>query len=725
ARKADAARADACRTFARVLNRTTIVTFETGLKILDIVPGFESCQMRIRNLPENFSFPELISLCTSSGAPRSQFQATSLRHVRTDSTEAYLVADAEVGEKLAMKLEGCDFRGLTLQVSILSGGKHHASSQSATAPKMLPMSLRLPYLRFRVRFSSHEEAERKLQKLNGSMCGKRRVRVEFDDPSDEQSKDLRVVGASVDMKDADLAQFCGVKSVERMRGPSYDVDDAVKFLRHHVESQAGAGLDNFEVTSKENPEGYIRFSATFATSDLAEKVHESLEGKRMWWTSNIPIQIRLSERSFYAVTIPKAQYDAQRKRWSELEKKWSNDSRSQEDKRACSLRVIHRDDGKVVVRVVGEDNKTVGALKIRVDTLAAGDTCDHWHPGFASEHGDAFLKRLCDLTKVYARIDVRIRAIRVYGPKGSIQRARAMVRDEAKRLSSLEYTVPLKRSAVKFFVQQGVQNLKSTFGDDKASLDLTVTPCTLTVRGGEDIRHAVQQLIIQASTASLSPSKSRKVASCPICYDTVEAPVELGCGHVYCTVCLRHYLLSAQDTKKFPLTCVASVSKKSLCSCAIPIPTIQRFLPPTQFEHLLEVAFTHHVEQNPQVYKYCKTPDCVQIYRWNDPKFTDNPRVVHCPSCLLDICSACHEDEHAGMSCAERRLQKSTDHQERLAKEWAASHDVKTCPKCGIQIEKTEGCNHMACRCGAHICWTCMGTFDANEIYWHMTTAHG
>ena len=82
--------------------------------------------------------------------------------------------------------------------------------------------------------------------------------------------------------------------------------------------------------------------------------------------------------------------------------------------------------------------------------------------------------------------------------------------------------------------------------------------------------------------------------------------------------------------------------------------------------------------------------------------------------------------------------------QERLLDEWIATQDgrVKRCPRCRVPIEKTEGCNHvecrsvmpylvflhlglMSCRCGVHVCWRCLGTFAAREIYNHMSSVHG
>jgi len=77
------------------------------------------------------------------------------------------------------------------------------------------------------------------------------------------------------------------------------------------------------------------------------------------------------------------------------------------------------------------------------------------------------------------------------------------------------------------------------------------------------------------------------------------------------------------------------------------------------------------------------------------------------------------------MTCAERKIQNDPAEQERLNDEFARQHGIKKCPQCKVWIEKTEGCNHMSCKCGAHICWVCMGIFTPDTIYNHMNMAHG
>jgi len=39
--------------------------------------------------------------------------------------------------------------------------------------------------------------------------------------------------------------------------------------------------------------------------------------------------------------------------------------------------------------------------------------------------------------------------------------------------------------------------------------------------------------------------------------------------------------------------------------------------------------------------------------------------------------------------------------------ELAKKQKWKRCPKCGTMVERTEGCNHMTCRCAYEFCYVC------------------
>ncbi|KAG8945086.1 hypothetical protein FRC04_001247 [Tulasnella sp. 424] len=49
---------------------------------------------------------------------------------------------------------------------------------------------------------------------------------------------------------------------------------------------------------------------------------------------------------------------------------------------------------------------------------------------------------------------------------------------------------------------------------------------------------------------------------------------------------------------------------------------------------------------------------------------------------------------------------------------------ITPCPKCGVMVEKTFGCNHITCVCGTHFCHVC-GIDGGEDIYDHMNEAHG
>ncbi len=151
--------------------------------------------------------------------------------------------------------------------------------------------------------------------------------------------------------------------------------------------------------------------------------------------------------------------------------------------------------------------------------------------------------------------------------------------------------------------------MREVFGEDSLALD--IRSAVITVRGGEEVRLHLDNHITE-SRKSVNVKRRPRTHTCPICYDDVSTPFQLVCEHVYCTGCIRHFLTSAAETGNFPLVCMGNESK---CGTPISIPVIQKFLPPTAFDHLLETVFTTHVDKRPQEFRYCKTPDCMQIYR--------------------------------------------------------------------------------------------------------------
>eukprot|EP00697_Spironema_sp_BW2_P007383 gnl/Spiro4/21643_TR10602_c0_g1_i1.p1 gnl/Spiro4/21643_TR10602_c0_g1~~gnl/Spiro4/21643_TR10602_c0_g1_i1.p1 ORF type:complete len:972 (+),score=185.22 gnl/Spiro4/21643_TR10602_c0_g1_i1:94-2916(+) len=70
-----------------------------------------------------------------------------------------------------------------------------------------------------------------------------------------------------------------------------------------------------------------------------------------------------------------------------------------------------------------------------------------------------------------------------------------------------------------------------------------------------------------------------------------------------------------------------------------------------------------------------------------------------CGSCSYVLCFDCNSKFHPFLTCTEV-------HDSMLAV-WARDKDASSCPKCGVGIERTMGCNHMTCRCGHQFCFMC------------------
>ena len=117
---------------------------------------------------------------------------------------------------------------------------------------------------------------------------------------------------------------------------------------------------------------------------------------------------------------------------------------------------------------------------------------------------------------------------------------------------------------------------------------------------------------------------------------------------------------------------------------------------------------------------YCPTANCGQVYPLNS---STGKRVVLCDCCNAYICTSCKANEHFGLSCMEFADPQSWKVMEDKLKQFMQQHGYKACPVCKVPIYKVDGCDHVTCHCGAHVCWRCMASFKSgNETYSHMSS---
>ena len=71
---------------------------------------------------------------------------------------------------------------------------------------------------------------------------------------------------------------------------------------------------------------------------------------------------------------------------------------------------------RIIIRILGEDKKEVGKLKVRVENLVAGGTLDasFWHRTFLGGCGQRILDDIGTRSNTYLRCDWKTKSLKVY-----------------------------------------------------------------------------------------------------------------------------------------------------------------------------------------------------------------------------------------------------------------------------------------------------------------------
>ncbi|KAL0067040.1 hypothetical protein AAF712_005824 [Marasmius tenuissimus] len=675
ARREERNRLDQAETVQHLIFGNTIVKFKSGVDI-----------ERIVTKPN-----DVCDLVRDQGIDEDDYKLVNIR-VWKEKKEANLIVDGEQGRELAEDLDGFYFRGQTLSAEASASGSIQGTSSSNGAA--LQISWVLPSVRYVVHLKTAGDTIRMIHIMNGHNFKGRKIKVESNRPRGQQKVDpcsLLVSRLPMGTAVGDVRDLFEAVTLRKLRSNEYNDEPVEGWLKDFILKFMRGEFVEFDPVQVNTFEGKCTMRLQFRTWEDAKKVYDQLVNVKFDIIGHSMFRLWLPNP--YHITIPMGQYQAQKKQWDTFVK----DTKDRKES-ALHLRML---EDKVILRVSGDDLRAVGMLKVRVESLVAGEALrDMWHAWFDSAAGKKFLESVPEDTAAYIRHDHRLRVLKVYGASAAVSKAKEMVRAELERLSGLEHTVALKRQSVRFFVERGVAALKEAFGDDSVTLDISSSPVRITIRGGEEAHHLLRKLIDDSLCHATMDFSTPSESSCPVCLADVSTPVKLGCGHEYCTACLRHFFTA--DIRNFPIVCVGNEAT---------------------FQHSSGEAFAKHIEQNHQMYRYCNTPDYRQIYRCEEDFSTITTR--QCPSCLASICMKCHGESHDGLSCDERREHFEPPEHVDLNEAWAKKAGAKRCPSCQVWIEKTEGCHHMTCKCGAHICWVCMEAFDLKVIYDHMVEAHG
>lgn len=678
----------------------SIVKFGAGLAIQHITCGFEASELLIKNLPMNAREPEVIGLFTQQGVDEQEIAVLEMESV-DGRQQATVLGKAEDMEAVALDLDGMELGGESLSVVIRERpAEGYTMVSSSRNSYCLSISWPVPSLTMVARYPRLGEwrVSQRARGLDGRVLNGQRIKARYERGYNLDDWIVKISGIPPGTTVAEIRTFTGTQNVEaHIDDSTYTSDDVFNELTAHLCSLPNSTLHTFSLKNSSQSNS-ASAEAVFDSWEGAKSAHDSLEGKVL--KHNFPpLRLSLLDPYYFTLTLDEKQYNAQKSQWTEL--------CSGEDKEATAKTRIVDQAGlpKVIISLSGHNKKAVGTLKVRVESMAAGQRLDstYWHPMLRSAGGQEFFNYLYETTGVYARIDRRHDCVSVSGGIEAIEAAKSLLLEEVECLSAEQWTIPLQRQALGFFIRGGLAKLKGLLGEKNVALD--VESCRIVLHGAdpEEAEHHLEQLIDAYTERKVAQPAASDDTLCPICYNVASQPIEISCEHIYCSSCLRRYILSNFDSHDFPLKCIGD---DFTCNEPLSIPLIKKFLPPQRFEQLMKAALTSYIDENPGTFKYCNTPYCSQVYR-----VTTLPHEFECPSCFSEFCTACHGEIHPGVTCAGKQAQKNSGEQERPSEACAADHGVDSCHKCG---EKIKGPKTMACGCRIYFCRACTEAFEAD-----------
>ncbi|KAJ4987456.1 E3 ubiquitin-protein ligase dbl4 [Stagonosporopsis vannaccii] len=239
-------------------------------------------------------------------------------------------------------------------------------------------------------------------------------------------------------------------------------------------------------------------------------------------------------------------------------------------------------------------------------------------------------------------------------------------------------------------------------------------------------RNVDRNKVVKATPPPKKETKARPLKTeCIICATTKSTKrsfktpnLDGMCEHFesVCDVCVQKLIKTKMSQRQLDDASLACVFPG--CEVTIDHAQLKMVLPHALFE-IWDTAITKHLLAADSSYIACLNPECGTYFsvegcgKHKTSNTKDKPKAegrkkgsdkATCPYCNHDLCLSCTRPWHSG-SCnsIKRREDKES---EKVIKNMGA----KPCPKCGINIEKQGGCDHMRCRnCRHNFCWECLG----------------
>ncbi|CAI9763564.1 unnamed protein product [Fraxinus pennsylvanica] len=463
-------------------------------------------------------------------------------------------------------------------------------------------------------------------------------------------------------------------------------------------------------------DGNLHLEAAKALEQIAGKV---LPGCLSWQ------RIRCQQLFHSSVSCPAPVYLVIEKQLDSLL------SRVQRRKGAeCNLE--RNQNGSYRVKISASATKVLVELRRPLEQLMNGTILQHADITPAviqhlfSRDGVMLLKSIQRDTGTYILFDKHSLIIRVFGSADKIDVAQQrLVKSLLALHDSKKLEIQLRGGLLP---PDMMKRLVQNFGSDlhglkenvpEAEFSLNARRHCISMVGTKELKQKVEGIIHDIAQTSLQSQGNDDDFACPICLCEVEDGYRLeGCTHEFCRLCLVDQCESAiRSQDSFPLVCT-----RNGCGALILLTDLRSLLSSEKLEELFRASLGAFVAGSGGAYRFCPSPDCPSVYRVADRGTSSE--LFACGLCLVETCTRCHMEYHPYVSC--EKYQEFKDDPDSSLKEWCNGREnVKKCPCCGFTIEKVEGCNHVECRCGRHICWVCLECYgSSDDCYGHLRCTH-
>ncbi|KAJ9559939.1 hypothetical protein OSB04_005099 [Centaurea solstitialis] len=171
------------------------------------------------------------------------------------------------------------------------------------------------------------------------------------------------------------------------------------------------------------------------------------------------------------------------------------------------------------------------------------------------------------------------------------------------------------------------------------------------------------------------------------------------CTHLFCLDCIGSHVAAKIKENIIQVKCPDPNCK------ALIGPEICRSIVPKEVLERWEDSLCESLILGSQKF-YCPFKDCSAMLV-NDGGETVTSS--ECPNCNRLFCAQCKVVWHSGMDCRMFQSLKEgeRDPEDIMLMDLAKNNKWRRCPSCKFYVEKTQGCLHIACRCGFHFCYGC------------------